>query len=334
MNPPLISVVIVNYNGGAFLQQAIDSMSRQTFRNFELILVDNASTDGSAQNIDLTTLPSARLIENHENRGFAAANNQAAELCSGKWLVLLNPDCVADPGWLAALLDAADNHPDCVNFASAQYQLSDPSRLDGAGDAYFVCGIPWRGGFGRPAGELPESGWCFSACGAGAMYDAETFRSLAGFDERFFCYCEDVDLGFRLQQLGHDCRFVSDAVIHHAGSGISGRTSPFSIYYGTRNRLWTYVKNMPAAAFWPTLPGHIFLSLYLLVRSSFTPRFKPMLNGYRDGLQLVREMRSSERWRVPHQSLPTRKLVGRMCWNPAKLSGRKADVRPDKLPGE
>lgn len=325
--PPLISVIIVNYNGGAFLQEAVNSLSEQTFKDFELILVDNASADRSADTIDMRGIPSASLIRNDDNRGFAAANNQAAELARGRWLVLLNPDCIAAPDWLAALVEAASKYPGCRSFTSAQYNLADPSVIDGAGDAYSLFGIPWRGGFGRPASELPESGWCFSACGAGAMYDAETFRELGGFDERFFCYCEDVDLGFRLQLMGHDCRFVREAVVHHAGSGITGRTSPFTIYHGTRNRLWTYAKNMPGAAFWLTLPGHAALSLYLLLRSSFTPRFVPMLKGYRDGLAQALVMRSFDHWKVAKREIRTRDLLRRMAWNPAKLSGRRTDVR-------
>ena len=326
---PVFSVIIVNYNGGAFLQKAVDSLKAQTFADFELILVDNASSDGSAARVDLAGLPAATFIRNTNNTGFAAANNQAAEKASGAWLVMLNPDSVADPGWLAALAEAAAAHPDCASFTSAQLRLDDPFTLDGAGDAYFLFGIPWRGGFGRPASELPGPGWCFSACGASAMYSARLYREAGGLDASFFCYCEDVDLGFRLQLLGHDCRFVPGAIIHHAGSGISGRVSPFTIYHGTRNRLWTYAKNMPEAMFWLTLPGHAALSLYLLTRSAFTPRFKPMLRGLKDGVVAMPRLRRASRTR----RISLSQLAGRMAWNPLTLSQRKCHVRTD-APGE
>lgn len=326
---PLISVIIVNYNGGSYLQEAVQSLSRQTFRDFELILADNASTDGSMDGLQLDALPEVHLIRNEDNLGFAVANNRAAATAKGKWIVLLNPDCSVTEDWLASLVNAAQTHPDCKTFTSAQYNLDDKTLLDGTGDAYFICGFPWRGGFGRPASELPESGWCFSACGAGAMYDRELFQMQGGFDERFFCYCEDVDLGFRLQLLGHDCRFVREAVIYHAGSGISGRESPFTTYHGTRNRVWTYVKNMPLPLLIMTLPGHVALSLYLLIRNIGSPRFKPMWKGLMDGAREAFSHRRASLWRVERQSLPDPELVRRMAWNPLRLSRRKPHIRPD-----
>lgn len=326
MSPPNISVVIINFNGGAFLQGAIDSLRQQTYRDFELILFDNASTDGSVDSIEFAHIPAARLVRNPENIGFAAGNNRAAELASGKWLVLLNPDTVAAPDWLEKMVAATVAHPECKTFTSAQLDLTAPGIMDGAGDAYLIFGIPWRGGFGRPESEMPETGWCFSACGAAAMYDLALFRDIGGFDERFFCYCEDVDLGFRFQLAGHDCLFISDAVVHHAGSGITGRTSAFSTYHGTRNRIWTYVKNMPAALLVATLPGHLLLTLYIVGRNAFSPRFAPMVRGLKDGIKGVPEMRRASPWRLDSRTSPTG-LSARMAWNPWRMSSRKPHIR-------
>lgn len=327
MNSPEITVIIINYNGGAFLQEAVDSLGRQTFQNFELIVLDNASADGSADTLDLSGLPSGHLIRSPDNLGFAAGNNRAAESARGKWLVLLNPDTVAAPDWLEKLMAAARENPDCKTFASAQLDLNDSTLMDGAGDAYLFFGIPWRGGFGRPASELPETGWCFSACGASAMYDTALFRQMGGFDERFFCYCEDVDLGFRLQLAGHDCLFVHDAIVHHAGSGITGRQSAFSTYHGTRNRLWTYFKNMPFPLMLLSLPGHVALTLYVLARNSFTPRFVPMARGIRDGLSGSWKASRPGKWKQSERRIGLWPLLRRMAWNPWRLSSRKAHVR-------
>lgn len=330
MSGPAISVVIINYNGGAFLQAAVDSLSRQTFRDFELIVFDNASSDGSAQRLDLSALPFARLVKNPDNLGFAGGNNRAAGLATGKWLVLLNPDTVAAPGWLEQLMAAASAHPGCRTFASAQLDLADPGLMDGAGDAYLIFGIPWRGGFARPASELPRPGWCFSACGAAAMYDLALFRDMGGFDERYFCYCEDVDLGFRLQLMGHDCRFVPEAVVHHAGSGITGRLSEFATYHGTRNRIWTYFKNMPAGLLILTLPGHILLTAYVLMTNFLTPRRKSMLRGLKDGFGGALRIRMDARWRVKPRRIGPWALVRRMAWNPFRMQARKVHVREDR----
>jgi len=323
---PDFSVIIVNYNGSAFLQGAIDSLKAQTHRDFEVILIDNASTDGSVDTLDTGGLPAFTLMREAKNHGFARGNNLAAAQAKGAWLALLNPDARASPGWLAALTRAAAAHPETRTFASAQYLLDDPDTLDGAGDAYLVFGFPWRGGFGRAARELPGPGFCFSACGASAVYDRDLFLSVGGFDERFFCYCEDVDLGFRLQLLGEDCRFVPDAAIEHAGSAISGRGSAFSTYHGTRNRIWTYVKNMPPGLMILTLPGHIALTLYLLARNSFTPRFAPMLRGLYNGISGTFRLRTSSQWRVLPRGR-SRRIVRLMAWNPFRMSQRRVHVR-------
>jgi len=327
MNPPKVSVIIINYNGGAFLQQAVDSLGRQTVRDFELIVFDNASTDGSADTLDLSRVPAGQLVRNPENIGFAGGNNRAADLATGKWLALLNPDTIAEPDWLENLLAAADAYPECRNFASAQFDLHSADTLDGVGDAYLVFGIPWRGGFGRPASELPGMGWCFSACGAAAMYDLALFRELGGFDERFFCYCEDVDLGFRLQLAGYDCLFVNTAVVHHAGSGITGRASAFSTYHGTRNRIWTYFKNMPTILLMVTLPGHIALTLYLAITKILTPRFKPIIRGLFDAILDLPQIMGRSPWKLTQRRVSILDLISKMAWNPFRMSARKAHVR-------
>lgn len=327
---PYVTVVIVNYNGAAFLQGAVDSLARQTYRDFEVILFDNASTDGSGKAADLSALPSASIILHPENIGFAAGNNRAAQLAKGRWLALLNPDTVAKADWLEQLVVAAGSNPEIRTFASTQIDLTTPSLLDGAGDAYLLFGIPWRGGFSRPISELPEAGFCFSACGAAAMYDLQLFLEIGGFDERYFCYCEDVDLGFRLQLAGHDCLFAPTAVIHHAGSGITGRASAFATYHGTRNRVWTYFKNMPFGLLLLTLPVHILLTLYIAARNAFTPRFAPMVRGLRDGILGISSMRRPSPWKVRRRALPISRLASRMAWNPWRMSARKTHIRASK----
>lgn len=325
---PDFSVLIVNYNGGAYLQGAIDSLKVQTHRSFEVIVIDNASADGSADRIDSTGLPAFTLIRGEENHGFARGNNLAAQDARGRWIALLNPDAEADPDWLAALNRAMERHPGVKAFASAQYALEEKDLMDGAGDAFLIFGFPWRGGFGRSAADMPKAdGWCFSGCGAAAVYDADLWRALSGFDERFFCYCEDVDLGFRIQLAGHDCLFASEAVVHHAGSAIAGRASPFATYHGTRNRIWTYVKNMPLGLMVLTFPGHIALTLYVLARNSFTPRFMPMLRGLKDGVNGISRVTKASRWKQPDRQLSLWQLARRMAWNPWLMSQRRVHVR-------
>jgi GT2 family glycosyltransferase len=136
--------------------------------------------------------------------------------------------------------------------------------LDGAGDVFHVSGIVWRHGHHQQLERVPEAlvgRSIFTACAAAALYRREDWQRAGGFDERYFCYAEDVDLGFRLQLLGRGCRYVPEAVVQHVGSAASGVHSAFSVYHGYRNLEWTFVKNMPTRLFWRYLPVHLAVVL-------------------------------------------------------------------------
>lgn len=326
-----VSVIIVNYNGEAYLQQALDSLRAQTFRDFEVLLVDNASTDGSADNLKTEGVPGYRFLPQTENLGFAAGNNVAARQSGATWLALFNPDAVANPDWLERVVAGTERHPDASMFACAQYALDDPSIMDGAGDCYLGFGIPWRGGFGLPAEPLVE-GECFSPCGASAVFRRTVFEAHGGFDERFFCYCEDVDLGYRMRLAGERCVFLPDAVIRHAGSGISGRASTFAIFHGTRNRIWTYAKNTPALLMVLTLPGHVAITLAILLRGFMTGRAGPTWRGIVAGLAGLGGLRKDRRFGPPVRRVSLGELVYAMAWNPKRLLDRRPVIRPLRPP--
>jgi GT2 family glycosyltransferase len=326
--PPWVSVIIVNYNAGAFLQKAIDKVAAQTDTQYELILLDNASTDGSIDTLKTDHITNFKLVKLSENIGFAAGNNLAAREASGQWLALLNPDTEAKPDWLAEFKNATLVHPRIKMFAGATINTSNPDILDGAGDCYHFLGVPWRGGYNRPVSELPGIGECFSACGASALIHRETFLNIGGFDESFFCYCEDVDLGFRLRLEGGRCLFWPRAAIYHYGSGTTSVASPFSVRHGTRNRLWTFVKNMPPIALIILFPLHLLLSFAFIARAFMKGRGKPTLLGFIDGLKGLPAV-----WRTRKQIQARRKLNSwqicrQMSWNMWLMLTRRSDVRP------
>lgn len=258
-------VVIVNYNGGELLLRSVAAMKRQTFTDYKLVVIDNASNDGSIALLR-DAYPETEVVSAGSNLGFAAANNLAVKRFPGsRWIALLNPDAFPEPEWLQRLVEVARDRPDVGSFASRTINASDVALLDGAGDAYHASGRYWRRGHGTVATESylqPEE--IFSACAAAALYPRLAWEEAGGLDENFFCYGEDVDLGFRLQLAGYKCLYVASAVALHLGSAVTGERSDFSTYYGQRNLAWVYVKNMPAILFWLLLPYHAAINIAAL----------------------------------------------------------------------
>ncbi|WP_304187589.1 glycosyltransferase family 2 protein [Phenylobacterium aquaticum] len=325
---PQVSVVIVAYRSGPTLAACVERLAAQSFRDFELVLVDNASPDGEAQGV-AAAHPFARLIENPDNRGFAAAMNQGAQAARGRWLALLNPDAFPEPDWLEALIAAAARHPKVRSFTARQLMDDDPSVLDGLGDVMSGPCIPYRGGYMRPdPGDTPE-GYVFSPCGAAMLIDRALFLGLGGFDETFFCYCEDVDLGYRLQLAGEPTVVVPKAVIRHVGSASSGGPkSEFAVFHGTRNRFWVLVKDTP----WPllplVLPLHLLAVLVISTRVEGRKQVPVVLKAYRAafkdiGLALAGRKRAQAQRRVSAWA-----IARAMTWNLQDLRGRRPVIRP------
>jgi GT2 family glycosyltransferase len=261
-----IAVIIVNWNSGSLLKKCLEALARQRRQPDRVIVVDNASADDSLRQAE-PALGNAHVIRLNENAGFAEANNRGVEAASGfDALVLLNPDAFPEPGWLEQLVAAAEREPDFDLFASQLLLESDSRFLDGAGDSYHVSGRAWRNGHGKLATTWsPDSFEVFAPCAAAALYRREAFERVAGFDESYFCYFEDVDLAFRLRLMGCRCLYVPTAVVRHVSSGLAGYRSDFAVYHGERNMVWTFVKNMPASLLWRYLPQHLLLNLASLL---------------------------------------------------------------------
>ncbi|MBV5317435.1 MAG: glycosyltransferase family 2 protein [Desulfobulbaceae bacterium] len=264
---PKVTVVIVNWNGERFLERCLAALMAQTIKPHEIILIDSASSDGSVEIV--RRFPVVQLMGLDQNVGFARGNNLAIKAaCSESlWIALLNPDAFAEPRWLETLLLAAESNPGFDVFGSKLVAASDPTVLDGAGDVYHVSGLVWRMGHGAPAPTSAEHAReVFSPCAAAALYRRSALLEVNGFDEDFFCYTEDVDLGFRLRLAGYRCLYVPLSVVHHVGSGTTGgQHSDFSLYHGHRNLVWTFVKDMPGVLFWLLLPLHLALNLVSIV---------------------------------------------------------------------
>ena len=292
MKWPKVTVVIVNWNGEQFLDRCLSAVLAQTVAPYEIILVDNASSDAS---IDIVRrFPPVRMLAQKQNLGFARGNNVAIEVAAAEseWIALLNPDAFPNPHWLEALLLAARDYTAFDVFGSKLVRVADEAVLDGVGDAYHMSGRVWRMGHGEPVASFSEQACeVFSPCAAAALYRRSALLEVGGFDADFFCYVEDVDLGFRLRLAGHKARYVPAAVVHHVGSATTGgQHSDFSLYHGHRNLVWTFVKNMPGVLLWLLLPLHVLMNLASIFWFGLQGRGKVIWQAKCDALRGLRKM--------------------------------------------
>jgi GT2 family glycosyltransferase len=299
--PGRIAVVVVNWNGGELLRECLQALAVQERRPDRVLVVDNGSTDGSLERA-LPECPSAEAIRLGANVGFAAANNVALRVCADcDGVALLNPDARPAPSWLSRLAAAAEANPGCAAFASQLRSSRESGLLDGTGDVYHVSGLVWRAGHGAPLPGAESPREVFSACAAAALYRREALLEIGGFDERYFCYVEDVDLGFRLRLRGYRCLYVPDAVADHVGSALTGRRSDFSTYHGHRNLVWTFFKDMPLPLLALYLPQHLVLNVLSVLWFSARGQARAILRAKWDALRglpaVLRERRRVQRGR-------------------------------------
>jgi GT2 family glycosyltransferase len=302
-----ITVIIVNWNGSELLAECLKRLRLQTLKSARVLVVDNASSDGS---IDAAGIPddNIELLQMDVNLGFAAANNRALAQCDTEFVALLNPDAFPEPDWLERLLAAAHSNPEVAAFGSRQLCHDNPEILDGTGDIYHISGLAWRERYGmRQQSQDLISREIFSPCAAAALYRRQVLLDAGGFDEDFFCYLEDVDLGFRLRLSGYRALYVPDAVIHHVGAAsTNGEWSDFAVYHGFRNPLWVFIKNMPGILFWLLLPLHVALNLASILLFSIRGQGRVILKSKKDAFLGIPRM-----WRKRRKIQKNR--IGSIC---------------------
>ncbi len=234
----MLSVIIINHNGKEHLEVCLKSLAAQTLGQdeFEIILVDNGSTDGSVEYLE-KNFPAVRVVGLGENTGFAGASNTGFKASLGELAVFLNNDTEARPDWLSELKRAAEEHKDFAFFASKMLFFDRRDVIDSAGDVFSALGHGVKRGHGqKDTGQFDREEEIFGACGGAAMYSRRAFLDAGGFDEKFFAYCEDVDLNFRLRKAGYKCLFVPKAVVYHKLGGTAKVNSDTHIYYTQRNQ--------------------------------------------------------------------------------------------------
>lgn len=256
------------------LRECVDALGRQTRRDFEVIVVDNSGKGLARRN---GCAPGATIIENERNAGFGTAINQALRASRAPYLATLNDDAVASPRWIESLAAAMERRPD-AGMCASQVRLYGEPRLDSAGMLVALDGSSKQRGHGRPPEDFPVAEEVLFPSGSAALYRRTMLDQIGGFDDAFFLYCEDTDLGLRARWAGWKCLYVPDAVVDHHYSHSAGAASPLKAYYVERNRLFVLAKNFPgrmlARAPFVSAARYLWHLRYLLSGRGSAARFR------------------------------------------------------------
>ncbi|WP_048190924.1 glycosyltransferase family 2 protein [Methanobacterium sp. SMA-27] len=281
MEKIILSIVIPNYNGIHLLKECLDSIQKQDFPFYEVIIIDNASKDKSVEYLE-ENYPEFTLIINKENLGFAAAVNQGIKASNAEYIFLLNTDVELEINCISNLLNCIKKENNIFVVSSKMIQYHDRYKIDDAGDEYSILGWTKKVGEGKSTDLYNKKREIFSACAGASIYRKTVFNDIGYFDENFFAYMEDVDISYRAKIYGYKCIYCPKAVVYHIGSAASGsRYNAFKIRLAARNNVYVPYKNMP----WPQLAlNFIFLILGFLIKYLFFLK-KGYGNEYIKGLQ-------------------------------------------------
>jgi GT2 family glycosyltransferase len=293
---PEISVVIANWNGAHLLPGCLDALRRQTWRDFETVVVDNGSADDSLALL-ARDYPEARVIALPENLGLAGGTNIGIRATTAPIVATLNNDTEADSRWLEELRAALHAHPEAGSAASKMLLFDRRDTLHAAGDFYRLDGIPGNRGVWEPDGpDYDRPTLVFGACAGAAAYRRAMLDDVGLFDESFFMYCEDVDLAFRAQLAGYRCVYAPTAIVYHMLSASGG--GPLASYYCGRNFLRVVAKDMPGPILrraWPRVALAQLKIAAEALRHVREPAARARLRGQWDGLRSLPAMRRARR---------------------------------------
>lgn len=239
------TIVIPNYNGMSYIEACLKSVYAQTVKDYDVLIVDNGSRDGSLEWIK-ENYPQANLIEFDENQGFCKAVNEGIKAATTQYVVLLNNDTVVECDFLMELERVMEQDKKAFSASAKMLVMKAPERMDDAGDYYCALGWAFADGKGKPEVKYNQAKKVFAACGGAAIYRREVFDQIGFFDEEHFAYLEDIDIGYRAKIYGYHNLYAPRARVLHAGSAVSGsRYNEFKINLSSRNSIYLVYKNMP-----------------------------------------------------------------------------------------
>ncbi len=284
--PTFISVVVVNYNGQHHLERCLPSLAAQTYPAFEVVVVDNASTDGSVEWL-AAHFPNVRVVGAPHNLGFAAGNNLGIRQARGDLIATLNNDTEVEPDYLERLA-APMCEPRVGACAALMLEFEHRDRIDSAGIGLDRAGFAWNLHAGQRAENLGETREVWGACAGAALYARAMLDEIGLFDEDYFGFYEDVDLAWRARRAGWKCLFVPGARVYHVHGGSFRHGSAQKLYLLARNRWWTTLKNYPMPALALNLPLIVAADLLSLLRALVRHRSLAPLRGRVDAWRTAR----------------------------------------------
>ena len=247
-----VTVIIPNYNGLKFMEPCFKALELQIYHKFQILVVDNGSTDGSVEWLKEHQIPTIFL---DTNTGFSGAVNVGIRAAKTPYVLLLNNDTEPDCHFIGEMVKAIERSPKIFSVSSKMIQMYHPDLMDDAGDMYSILGWAYQRGVGRSVNLYQKSCRVFSACAGAAIYRRAVFDEIGLFDELHFAYLEDIDVGWRAKLYGYDNVYCPDAAVYHVGSGTSGsRYNQFKIRYSSRNNIYLIYKNMPVLQIIINLP--------------------------------------------------------------------------------
>jgi GT2 family glycosyltransferase len=329
---PEISVIIVNWNGKHWLQTCLGSLRRQTFSDFEVILVDNGSQDGSVEFV-CQHFPEVNVLALGENLGFTGGNIAGYALARGNLIVLLNNDTEADVDWLREIYAASVQYQAAGSFASKMMYFDNRDRIENCGFDVGRTGTTVDLGRDEPDGpEWSTPRKVFGACGGAAVYRRSMLNEIGFLDADFFMIYEDVDLSFRAQLSGYSCVYLPRAIVYHRYRSSIGQRPGLQVYYAQRNIDWVYLKNLPTSLLLCSSPQRLLYEigagLYFLRMGSAAAFVRAKLDVLKNLGMILRKRRLVQRQRT----LSSSQLRDRMCAPDLRAKWKKLSARPRLKP--
>ena len=283
MHGTSVTVVIPNYNGMKFMEPCMAALEKQTCKDFEILVVDNGSSDGSVDWLRSHQYPTIFL---EENTGFSGAVNVGIKASKTPFVLLLNNDTEVEPDFIGEMIKAIRRSDQIFAVSSKMVQMYHKELMDDAGDMYSVLGWAYQRGVGRSSKGYNREREVFSACAGAAIYRRAVFEQIGYFDEMHFAYLEDIDVCYRAKIFGWHNRYCPTAVVYHVGSGTSGsKYNAFKVRLAARNNVYLNYKNMPL---FQLLVNFLPITMGIIVKYGFFRKLgfgKEYLDGVKEGIK-------------------------------------------------